>query len=262
MNFFFRAFRFVKYYFSASTAHGLHSPFVFDLYTNIITQHSHYYAFDEIESIRSKMLLSLRKINVKDFGTAGKAGGKQRSLSVSFIAENYVKPRKCGQLLFRLVNHFESKNILEIGTSLGITTLYLATPDSHSKVITLEGSDETADVAANNFERLSMDNIEIIVGEFSQTLPIAISKMDKLDFVYFDGNHRREATINYFHQCLAKRNEESVFVFDDIYWSKEMSEAWNEIKNHEEVSISIDLFEVGIIFFRKTSQQEHFVLKF
>jgi predicted O-methyltransferase YrrM len=173
-----------------------------------------------------------------------------------------VKPEKYGQLLFRLVNHFKPKNILEIGTSLGITTLYLATPDTLSKVITLEGSEQTANVAALNFKMAEVKNIEIIRGEFSETLPAAIARLNTLDFVYFDGNHRREATLKYFKACLQRHNEESVFVFDDIYHSKEMFEAWKEIKEHSEVTLSLDLFSLGIIFFRRERIKQHFTLRF
>jgi len=207
------------------------------------------------------MLLSGEKIPVLDFGTGGEEK-KQRLLTLGFIARNYIKPAKEGQLLFRLVNYFKPKTILELGTSLGITTLYLAAPLSSSIVITLEGCPNTSAVARKNFERLAVKNIHQETGEFNKSLPIALAKTQQLDFVYFDGNHKKLPTLSYFNACLQQMHHESVFVFDDIYWSKEMTEAWNEIKSHQAVTMSVDLYSTGIVFFREASQVQHFKLKF
>jgi predicted O-methyltransferase YrrM len=261
MHEFFRTKEFLKHRFTAGDEHDIHSPFLYDLYTNVICDNSAYYAFDKIESVRSKMLLSNEKIPVHDFGTGGEEK-KQRLLTLGFIARNYIKPAKEGQLLFRLVNYFKPKTILEIGTSLGITTLYLAAPLSSSTVITLEGCPNTSAVARKNFERLAVKNIHQEIGEFSKSLPLALAKTEQLDFVYFDGNHRKIPTVNYFNACLQQMQPSSVFVFDDIHWSREMSEAWNEIKSHRAVTMSVDLYSMGIIFFREASQVQHFRLKF
>jgi len=260
-NSFFRATQYLKYRFRAGNAHALHSPFVYDLYTKVIKDSTAYYAFEKVESLRAKMLLTEQKLSVEDFGT-GNANGNKRELSVSYIASHFVKPKKYGQLLFRLVNYFGPENILEIGTSLGLTTLYLALSGTNKKVITLEGSKETAQVAQSNFQLLKVNNIELVEGEFSTTLPQALSKMKTLDFVYFDGNHRLSPTLDYFEKCLARHHENSVFVFDDIYWSREMKKAWQQIKSHPSVTISIDLFSIGIIFFRKGMPKQDFVLRY
>jgi predicted O-methyltransferase YrrM len=257
----FRAIKFAGYKAKAVSAHGLHSPFLFDLYTNIIRTTAHYYAYEKVEALRSKMLLSKKEIAVEDFGT-GAAKGDRQMLSLSYIASHYVKPKKYGQLLFRLVNHFKPKTILEIGTSLGLTTLYLALPDESAKVTTLEGSVETAAEAEKNFRALHASNVEIVKGEFSKTLPEAVKRFTHLDFVYFDGNHRKAPTLDYFYQCLGKHSEQSVFVFDDIYWSREMAEAWQEIKRHKAVTVSLDLYSVGIVFFRTGQPKQDFLLKY
>jgi len=161
-----------------------------------------------------------------------------------------------------LVNHFQPKNILEIGTSLGITTLYIALPDRRNNVVTLEGSIETARIAALNFQMENVSNINVITGEFSKTLPKTIKKLESLDFVYFDGNHRKLPTLNYFEQCLKIHNDKSIFIFDDIYHSKEMKEAWAAIKEHPAVTLTIDLFSLGIVFFIKQPAKQHFTLRF
>jgi predicted O-methyltransferase YrrM len=257
---FFRTKEFARYVLTAGNSHSIHSPFVFELYTKVIKDSTPFYSFEKIEAIRARMLMSEKKILVEDFGT-GATHGKKKNLSIRYIASHYVKHRKYGQLLFRLVNHFRPNNILEIGTSLGITTSYLSLPNPGSKIITLEGSDETATMAELNFKAAHI-NPQVIRGEFSETLPIAINRIQNLDFVYFDGNHRKEPTLQYFFQCLQSHDENSVFVFDDIYWSQEMSEAWKEIKENSSVTLSIDLYSIGIVFFRRSQPKQHFTLRF
>ena len=246
---------------TAGDEHSIHSPFMFDLYTNVITDKSAFYAFGKIEGIRSKMLLSSEKIPVQDFGTGGEEKN-QRMLSLSFIARKYVKPKKEGQLLFRLVNYLHPANLLELGTSLGITTLYLATPQSKSRVVTIEGCPNTAAVAQKNFKMAGVTNIYQVTGEISVSLPAALKQFERIDFVYFDANHRKGPTLDYFNACLRLHHANSVFVFDDIYWSKEMAAAWNEIRNHPAVTITVDLYTMGIVFFREGQPRQHFRLKF
>ncbi len=257
----FRAKEFLKYRFLSGNEHDIHSPLVYDLFTNVITSRNPFYAFEKIEAVRSKMILSNEKIPVLDFGTGGEEKN-QRMLSLSFIARNYVKSQKYGQLLFRLVNYFHPSTILEIGTSLGVSSLYLSSCDSKSQVVTIEGCPNIAGIANKNFENAKANNITQIIGEFSKSLPQALSYFTKLDFAYFDGNHRKQPTLDYFNQCLKLQHSDSVFVFDDIYWSSEMAEAWKEIKKHPSVTLTIDLYSIGIIFFKEAQQKQHFRLQY
>ncbi len=254
----FATFNYLKYRIRAKNAHDIHSPFVFDLLNNVILDKTPYYGFDFIESLRARHLLNERKVNAKDFGT----GKCQRLELVSEIAQKAVKPKKYAQLLFRLVNRFCSENILEFGTSLGITTLYLSMPDKNSRIITLEGSPEIAAIAKENFDKMKRSNIEIIGGEFDESLPKALSKFTQLDLVYFDGNHRKNPTLSYFEKCLNLSTENSIFIFDDIHWSREMKAAWEEIKENSSVTLSIDLFQLGLVFFKKGFVKQHFMLRF
>jgi predicted O-methyltransferase YrrM len=249
--------KFIGYLIKAKGAHSIHSPFVYDLYTKVIKDDGNYYAYPIIESIRAKMLLSETSVNVTDHGT-GKSGIKK----ARSIANQSVKRAKYGQLLFRLTNTYQPKIIIELGTSLGITTAYLASPLKESKVITMEGCNEIANLAADNFDRLKLKNIEIVIGNFNSTLPATISNLHTVDLVFFDGNHQLEPTLNYFEQLLPLAHANSIFIFDDIHWSEEMGTAWERIASHPEVSVSIDLFELGIIFFSKEKPQNQYVLRF
>lgn len=250
--------RYIKYWFSAKTAHGIHSPFVFELYNEVINKKGSYYSFDKIEHLRKKLLVSKKEIEVTDLGT-GKSGKRK----VSEIAERSAKDKKYCELLFRLAYHFKPNTILELGTSLGISTSYLAAANPNAKVITIEGCPNTAKEANNNFQILGLQNIEAISGNFDKELPAVGSRQSAIfDFVFLDGNHRKEPTLRYFNQLLKHTSNDSLFIFDDIHWSNEMEEAWEEIKADPKVSVTIDLFFVGLVFFRKEQAKENFIVRF
>ena len=253
-------FRYIKYLVKSVNEHGVHSPFVFDLLNNVIYVKTNYYAFTSIEQLRQQLLKSHKTITHSDFGAGENKNNSQKT--ISDIAKHSAKSAKNAQLLFRVVNYFQPKNILELGTSLGISTAYLASANSASKVTTIEGSKELAELAEQHFKQLKIKNIETHIGNFDTTLPDVIATINTLDFVFFDGNHRKEPTLNYFNICLQKANENSVFVFDDIYWSDEMMQAWEEIKNNNDVTITIDLFFMGLVFFKSGQAKQHFTIRF
>lgn len=250
--------KYLKYWFSAKNAHGIHSPFVFSLYNEVIHKKGSYYVFDQIEQLRRKLLASQKVIDVTDLG-AGRSGKR----TVYEIAGRSAKSKKYCELLFRIVNHFKPGSILELGTSLGISTAYLASANPNAKVITIEGCPNTAAEAKKNFESLGLKNIESVVGNFDDVLPAILARPQTPDsrLIFIDGNHRKEPTLNYFTQCLSQANSDSIFIFDDIHWSAEMEEAWEEIKAHPKVTVTIDLFFLGLVFFRKEQVKENFILK-
>jgi predicted O-methyltransferase YrrM len=255
----------IKYYLqfllNSKNEHSLHSPFVFELYTKIIQSKTKESVFSEIENLRKKLLKNRSIIHITDFG-AGSRIYKTNQREIRQIAKNAEKNPKFGKLLFRLIKHFKPSTIFDLGTSLGITTIYESVAYADSKIVTFEGCPATAEIAQQNFDELSCKNIEIVVGNIDETLPQKLAQIKQLDFAFFDANHRFEPTVRYFEHCLEKATEESVFVFDDIHWSDEMHEAWQYIRNHKEVMISIDLFYVGLVFFRKNQPKQDFVLRF
>lgn len=252
-------FKYLNYLLSSNNAHGIHSPFVFALYNDVVNKKGNYYAFDKIEQLRKKLLASTKEIEVTDLG-AGKSGKR----TIYEIAGRSAKSRKYCELLFRLVYHFKPNTILELGTSLGISTSYLASADPNAKVTTIEGCSNIATEAQKNFESLDLKNIRSIVGNFGTVLPDVLSELQTPDslLVFIDGNHRKEPTLNYFRQCIAHGNNDSIFIFDDIHWSNNMEEAWEEIKAHPQVTVTIDLFFLGIVFFRQEQAKEDFTIRF
>ncbi|MEQ8908101.1 MAG: class I SAM-dependent methyltransferase [Vicingaceae bacterium] len=254
-----QVFAYLHYLIKSIHLHGIHSPFVFQLEQEIINEKLPYYAFDEIETIRAKLLLTQKKIKINDLG-AGSKRGKSDFKTIRQITKQSAKSPKHAQLLFRLAYHFKPKTILELGTSFGISTAYLAKACPESKIISIEGSHEIAKVAEVNLEKLNVHNVKQIIGNFDSELTAAAQELKQLDFVFFDGNHRKTPTLSYFKECLELANEGSIFVFDDIHWSTEMESAWKAIKAHPKVRQSIDLFEVGLVFFKEDQAEEHFTV--
>ncbi|MFN3403135.1 MAG: O-methyltransferase [Cytophagaceae bacterium] len=197
---------------------------------------------------------------MKDYG-AGSSLNKSNIRSISSISKYAEKPADLAQLLFRLVEFFKPTTIFELGTSLGLTTTYLSKAYPEARLYSFEGCPETLKKAIENFHCIGCQNITTIEGNIDDTLKETLSKISSLDFVFFDANHRYKPTLEYFNQCLKKINNNSVFIFDDIHWSSEMEKAWEEIKAHPSVNVSIDLFHLGIIFFRKEQVKEHFILR-
>ena len=258
------AFKYLNYYFTASNGkgYGIHSPFVFHFITKILNDKTHYPEYDVIESLRQTLLKDETKLNVEDYG-AGSSINKSNQRAISSIAKNAVKQKKYSQLLFRMIKEYKPKTILELGTSLGITTSYLALANDRSHVTTMEGSKAIATVANENFKILKLQNVKLIEGNFDDKLSSVLSPLSSIDLAFIDGNHRKEPTENYFHQLLSKANNDSVFIFDDIHWSKEMEDAWQTIKANEKVRCSIDLFFIGIIFFRNEfKEKQDFKIRF
>lgn len=252
--------QYLQYLLSARTKYYIHSPFVYELCEHVIYDKRHYYAFDDIELLRRRLLVNEKVIEVTDYGAGSAFMSSLRPIRE--IAQLSGTPLKVGQLLFRLAVHLQAKYLLEFGTSLGLATLYLAKAGQAAQVITIEGCKQTAAVAAQNFIQLQVSNIEQVVSTFEEALPLVLSKLPQLDLVFFDGNHRSDATWHYFNLCLPKAHPHTVFVFDDIYWSPDMQEVWERIKQHNAVQVTIDLFRVGLVFFRKEQVKEHFKLYF
>ena len=225
----------------------MHSPFVFNFILDVLNNRQGYAPPEELEALRKKLLRDKRLLQIEDFGAGSRtAATKQRT--VAQLAATAVKPPKFSRLLYRLVRHYQPQNIVELGTSLGLTTAYLAKANPEATIYTIEGSSAIHAVAQENFAQLHLNNIEAMQGNFDLVLPPLLSTIPAVDLAYIDANHRYGPTVNYFEQFLQKGHNDSIFVFDDIHWSAEMEQAWAEIKNHPAVRCSVDLFFVGVVF--------------
>jgi predicted O-methyltransferase YrrM len=227
----------------------MHSPFVFDFILNVLQNGKNYQPPAHIESLRKDLLENKSILNRMDPGAGSRRGKKQQS--VAELARLSLKPKKYAGLLFRLVKHYQPATIIELGTSLGVTTCYLSKANEKARIITVEGDPSVAQIAKENFQRLNCGNIELMEGNFDNLLDKILSGLSSpVALAFIDGNHRYEPTIRYFNQLLNACDEYSILVFDDIHWSREMEEAWEEIKHHPSVRYTIDIFFLGFVFFR------------
>lgn len=256
---FFKAISYLIFLFKSTNKHGVHSPFIFDIIINCLNSKNHNSQYNKHLHYRKKLKSNRNLICVTDFG-AGSKVFKDILRPIHKIAKHAGLSKKRARLLINIINHFKPKSVLEIGTSVGLGTAAISLGNSDSKITTLEGCPNTMDVAKKQFNHFGFNNIETIIGEFDSSLN-KLNLKSTLDFVYFDGNHQKEATLKYFEFCLQHINNNSVFVFDDIHWSKSMEEAWTEIKKHSKVKVTIDTYQWGIVFFRKEQEKEHFIIR-
>lgn len=236
---------------------GVHSPFIYQFVRFVIYEKYYFYSFSSIENIRKKLKTDRKIIDIQDFGT-----GNDRRETVSRIAKHSLKSEKYGRLFFRIINYYKFRQILELGTSLGITTSYLASSSNLINCVSLEGSSEIANVALENFKALGLNNIQVAVGNIDNTLNEVLNEINELDFVFFDANHQSNAVLNYIEKCLPKAHQNSIFVIDDIHWSNDMELAWEIIKKNPAVTSTIDLFQLGIVFFNKDLYKKHYKMRF
>jgi predicted O-methyltransferase YrrM len=249
---------YIKFLKKSTNKHGVHSPFVYDFITKCLHK-KHKDKIKKLNSNRKNLYHNRKVIQVMDFG-AGSRVFKSKSRVISAIAKKAGISKKRGELLFNITNYLKAQQILEIGTSVGIATTSLSLGNPNAKIITLEGCPETAKIAQDQFKKFELNNIEIKIGDFKNTLKKVVQS-NKFNLIFFDGNHQKEATIKYFDQCLLTAHNDTIFIFDDIHWSKGMDQAWEYIHNHEKVKVSIDTFQWGIVFFRKEQLKEHFIIR-
>jgi predicted O-methyltransferase YrrM len=258
------ALKYLQYYCTASSGrgHGIHSPFVFEFITKVLNDKTNYPAYREVEGLRQQLLINKTLLSIDDMG-AGSTVSKTNQRTIASIAKNAAKPKKFGQLLYRMVKHYQPEIILELGTSLGITTSYLTKANPNARMITLEGAKAIAAIANENFTTLQIPNIQLVEGNFDNTLSSLISELSSVDFAFIDGNHRLQPTKKYFEMILSKTNNLSIIILDDIHWSPEMEQAWQYCKEHSSVTLSIDLFFIGILIFRnEIKEKQNFSIRF
>ncbi|HUZ61743.1 MAG TPA: class I SAM-dependent methyltransferase [Hanamia sp.] len=256
--------KYFNYYIKAQNGkgHGVHSPFVFDFIINVLNDRKKYDCYEKIEAMRKELLNNKTIIEVEDFG-AGSAVIPFKNRVVKDIAASSLKKKKYAHLLFRIAKYYEAKTIVELGTSFGITTCYLASANRDSKIYTFEGAHNIAKIALRNFKGAGLKNIELIEGNFEKKLSLLNNKIENIDLLFIDGNHRKNATLEYFDLFLKKSTVHSIFIFDDIHWSKEMEEAWKLLQQSDSVTLTIDLFFIGLVFFSNNFKvKQHFTIRF
>lgn len=261
---------YLKFIWNSKNEHGVHSPFVFDLVTKCFYDKKTKPEYKILKNYRNSLLQNKKTIEVTDFGSGSRIF-KSTTRQISKIAQTAGISPKRAQLLYRIVNYFQPENILEIGTSLGLatSTLSLGTrakgelseANNKSKITTLEGCPNTMAMAINQCQLQNLNNINFINTQFESYLKNCHLSTVNYQLIYFDGNHSKQATLDYFELLLPTITNETVWIFDDIHWSTGMEEAWEIIKKHPKVKVTIDTFQWGIVFFRFEQEKEHFIIR-
>ena len=258
------AFRFLSYFFKSKHyyGHGIHSPFIYDFARNVLFKKSEKHLFSHIKEYRQHLNLNKQTVLFEDFGAGSKIINSVKR-KVCDIAKTSSTKNKYGMLLARIIAYYKPKFIIELGTSLGIGTLYLTTLfGKNAKLYTVEGDKNVSKIANEYIKEVTTKNIHFINAKFRDAILELTRKNEDFDFIFFDGNHSEKATIYYFEQCLSKINDKSIFVFDDIHWSKGMENAWEYIKSHTKTKVCIDLFQFGIVFFKKELAKQNYMIRF
>lgn len=253
-------YQYIRHYLSAYNRHGIHSPFVYKFLEDVLYQDTQKGQFKDISLLKSELLRDHRVIKISDLGAGSTINSSNHRL-VKDIAKNSSKRSKYGRLFYRISKHFEIKDVVELGTSLGLSTSYFAKGVSH-RVHTLEGCPETQKIAKENLKNLKLANVSFHLGDFKDNFEDVLKKINHPHLIFFDGNHQEKPTLEYFETALKYKTEKSIFIFDDIHWSNGMKSAWEKIKGHPETVVTLDLFFLGIVFFDSRLTPQDFNIKF
>ena len=253
-----RLIEFLRYQQRAQTKYYIHSPFVYQFYLNVLEGDTAAQP-KNIKALHHRLTQIYDNISINDMGA--QPGTKEKTISA--LASKASMPEKYGKVLFDLVRCFPPQTVIELGTCLGIGTAYLASAAPSADIITLEGSKSLTDLATKNFSDLNLTNIKQVTGHFDEKLPEVLSEISSIDLAFIDGNHRYEPTLRYFNLLMERAHEGTILVFDDIYWSREMTRAWIEIKKDPRINLTIDIYRFGIVFMHRDKlAKEDFTLRY
>ena len=252
--------RYLRFYFRAHTKYDVHSPYVADFLEHTYGDDRWFYVFSTAETLRKRLLQDRTKLSVTDLGAGSAIFDSNQRRLCDVVRYTAISP-VLGRLLFRIVCWHKPTTLLELGSSVGISAIYQASAALDASMVTIEGDPALAQLTRSHLREAGLKQVNVLEGDFQQTLPGALQQLKKLDYLYVDGDHRADRTLAYFNQCMAFAHESSLFVFADIHWSSDMEQAWETMRHDPRVTISIDLFDFGLLFFRKENKaQEHFTL--
>lgn len=250
----------LRFFWKARTRYDIHSPLVAGLVEAVLEDRRNYYAFFDIELARNKWLADDTMILLPKLGAGSTVSDASQRRAGDILRSTAVSP-ETGRRLFRLARWLRPSTILELGASMGISTAYLAAADSRTPLLSIEGNRAVAQKAQDHLHELGWHQVELIFGLFDEELPAALARLNRLGLLFIDGDHRREAVMKHVRTCLNHRHNDSVFVIADIHWSEGMEEAWNELCALPEVTLSVDFFHFGVLFFKKEIiEKQHFVI--
>ena len=250
--------QYARFLIKSTNQHGVHSPFVYQLVTQCFYNKKRHLAYKAIKNYRTVFKRHHLELEITDLG-AGSKVLRSHKRKVSQILKHNSASLKRSKLLCRITEYFKSNAILELGTSLGVATQALSLGNPNAKITTVEGCPNIANFTQENFNKQELNNISLITDNFDH----AINQLgdNTYDFIYIDGNHQKTPTLSYFESLLKHVHNDTLIILDDIYWSNGMTEAWHIIKAHQKVTVTIDTFFCGFVFFRKEQEKEDFIIR-
>ncbi len=252
-------FRWFRYRLIALSKYSIHSPFVFSLITEVLEDHCSKAQYKEVEKIRKYWSRLTTIICRYDLGASADKG---KEISIGEIVRKHSVRKKYGRLLYRLAKRQQAHSILELGTSVGISTSYLVEACPKAVVTTIEACTETQNTAVHHPILKGNQNVRFMNMPFNEALLVLAAESYRFDLVFIDGDHTKEGTLRYFEQLLKMATNDSLLIFDDIHWSEGMEDAWAEIKANPEVRLTLDLFQFGLVYIKKELSKQDIVLRF
>ena len=237
---------------------GVHSPFVFSLITKVIEEKCSYYSFHDIELIRKQLLFRDEPITYPD----RKHNGKIRRRTIGEVVRREAIKPKHGALLFRLTNYFKPQNILQLGPAMGLSTLYLTSYTSGLNCTALENVPEFVPIAQISFEKAARNPIDLRVGNYKELLPRALEDMGKVDLVFLNTTYEQQNNLWLFIECLKHVHDDTILVFEGIKTSHRMRNFWKKVCAHPAVTVTIDLYSMGIVFFNPKLHKRNYIVYF
>lgn len=244
----YQIYSFLNHYFKADTSFSIHSPFLYEISEEILSSTKHYYAFDHLDALRKYLLKDNTPIDRVDLGAGSK---KRKAQTIADVTRTSVSSDWQLKILFHLILHFKPDYILELGTSVGLSTAYMAMAHEHSRVISIEGDPALAQIARDNLDKLGISNVEIITGNFDEVLPSVLANNPPIGLSFIDGNHSKIPTLKYLDDILKNTADDGIIIMDDIHWSEGMAEAWEQAIHRTGLNATIDLYFFGLLLKNK-----------
>ncbi|OYU84997.1 MAG: methyltransferase [Flavobacterium sp. BFFFF2] len=258
MNIWFRLQSYLIFWWRSSNQHGVHSPFVFRWVTQCLyaPKSTHWKTW---MAWRKQLLSATHTFELTDFGAKSSRSESNFRTQSQLVRWAGTSPLKA-QLLIQNAAYFQPKTVLELGTSLGLGTYAFHLGNPESQITTLEGDPAIQQHVATLFKQLHCENIVSQCIQFQDWL-CEPNLSNSFDLIFFDGHHQGDAMLRYAKQLLRCTHEGTLWIWDDIYWSVSMKQAWDEVCTWPEVTVSVDTFHLGFLFFRTGQAKEHFVIR-
>ncbi|MCF8236593.1 MAG: class I SAM-dependent methyltransferase [Saprospiraceae bacterium] len=241
----FKLIQLFTYYWQARTAYSMHSPLLYSFCREVLDDRRSFYAFEEIEIWRYHLLHESSELHVVDLGAGGQDALDQNRIVSSIAKTSLSPPWKC-RYLFRMVLWWKPDLLLEFGTSLGVSTAYLAAASIHTPLITVDGSDSHLQLARKGWNKLGLDHIEEWNLSFQQAIQRIPWDQHGRILIYLDGDHRPARVLEILQTIQEKTRHPFLVIIDDIRWSDDMWAGWQEWRSAFQSGAWLDLYQVGI----------------